>query len=99
MADCVLPCQDLRLCEQRDAVSTGHPITVCSSPKGVQENTQTPFAKWWGALLLDRGGLFLRCQSDWQESGGMEKLNLLPSQITENQLRNPLGDVVVLTRK
>ena len=26
--------------------------------------TETPLAKWWGVLLLDRGRLFLRCQSE-----------------------------------
>ena len=50
--------------EQRDVASTAHPVTLCSSPKGVEEDTKTPLAKWWGGLFLDRGALFLRCQSE-----------------------------------
>ena len=40
--------------ERRDATPTGHPVTSCSSPKGVEEGTKTPLAKWRGVLLRYR---------------------------------------------
>ena len=37
------------LLEQRDAASTGRPVTLCSSPKGVKEDTRTPLARMVGS--------------------------------------------------
>ena len=32
--------------EQRDTASTGHTVTLCTTPKGVEEDAKTPHAKW-----------------------------------------------------